>query len=168
MLLSCVLADSVTLTPGFTATNTCSYSFFPVPPGPYQLSAKKICNWGGVNATDAFLVVRFFVSLMQLDTLQRLACDVDCNGMINAADAYLIILRGTGRIHEFPCGDGAFLGKSLLVVSDRQDTVFALCLGDVNGSFIPMGPDRPTKEPLTKPLLEHRDNRVLRKDKHVP
>jgi hypothetical protein len=130
-----VTGTTVNLNPGFTTTSGANggYSFSPVPAGNYTLTASRSGNWLGVNSTDALLVARFFVGLTPFDTLQKLAGDVNGDGVVNALDAQLIIRRVAGLVPSYT-RDWSFLGKSFTVNADRRDTILALCAGDVNGS----------------------------------
>jgi hypothetical protein len=116
-----------------------------VPPGSYILNGAKSGGWGGVNSTDALLVARFFVGLTQLDSLSQLAADVDNNGVANAADALLICRRAAGLgipgHQPFRRGDWVFWPTRVTVInSDVWVILLGLCVGDVNGSFVPTEP----------------------------
>ena len=118
------------------------YSFFPVAPGTYTLIGTKTGNGGGITVMDALFVARYFVGLIPLDSLNRLAADVTDNGMANAADSWFI-LRHVAALPSppFPRGDWVFLPQTV-IVRDSNVTVNlpALCVGDVNGSFVPLEP----------------------------
>ena len=118
------------------------YSFFPVPPGSYTFGFRKSGNSGGITAIDALIVVRYFVGLTPLDSLNRLAADVTNNGVANAADAWFIAQHTvTLPPWPFPRGEWVFVAPVVIVIdSDVTANPSALCVGDVNGSFVPHEP----------------------------
>ena len=118
------------------------YSFFSVAPGKYLLGGMKTGNAAGINALDALIVMRYFLGLMPLDSLNRLAADVTNNDLVNAADAWFIVHHiVTDPALAFPRGDWVFLPQ-IVIIRDSNVTVNlpALCVGDVDGSFVPHEP----------------------------
>jgi uncharacterized protein (UPF0333 family) len=120
------------------------YAFTNVPAGNYRLESSYNGTWGGNNATDALLVqlqagLEFGPpSNWILQGLYHTVGDVNASGFVTALDALYIKLRTVGSINSYPAGDWKFeepAGFTLPAVVDFA----GLCVGDVNGSFIPTG-----------------------------
>ncbi len=110
-----------------------------IPAGNYTLSATSNKPWGGVNATDAMLVLQHFASIIQLAGLRMQAADVNATGNINAIDALLIARRYAEIITTFPAGDWLSDIKAINASGSGSITenLQGLVFGDVNGSYIP-------------------------------
>jgi len=147
-----IVGATVTLNPGgvTTTTNaTGNYTFANITPGTYSITASKTGNWGGVNATDALIVSRFFAGLAQLDSLQRKAADVNNSGTTNNTDALLIVQRFAGLISSFPKGDWVFtIGSAVVASSNVTVNLQGLAVGDVNNSYNP-GPAKASSGSLS-------------------
>ncbi|HRY31558.1 MAG TPA: C25 family cysteine peptidase [Bacteroidales bacterium] len=116
-----------------------NYQLEQIPPGNYSLDASCPKPWGGVNATDALLIMKQFVGLGQLSGIRLIAADVDNNTMVNAVDALAVQRRTVGMISGFPAGNWVF-EKPLLFfsgLSQINQDFKGLCTGDVNGSYTP-------------------------------
>ncbi len=117
-----------------------NYSFANLPAGNYTLTVSKTDNWGGVNATDALLVLKYFTNSVTFDQLQLTAGDVDSNGVINATDALLMVRRYAGLISSFGIPDWLFNSLSSTIVISNQNVIKniqAIAAGEVNKSYIP-------------------------------
>jgi len=115
------------------------FTFSSIVPGTYQINPICTKAWGGVNATDALLIMKHFVQISLLNGLYLKAADVDATQVVNAVDALATQKRSVGIISAFPAGDWVFNkpvvsfdGQSLLNIP-----VDGLCYGDVNGSYQP-------------------------------
>nr|MBM3932135.1 hypothetical protein [Sphingomonadales bacterium] len=75
--------------------------------GSYTLISNMDYNPGGINATDALQVSRFFASIISLSPLRIKAADASGNSIVNASDALLISRRSAGLSTTF--GSGAFV-----------------------------------------------------------
>jgi len=109
--------------------------------GTYDLSLSKTGSWGGSDATDALLSVRYYLNLTTLDTLPRLAADVDNNGLINAADALLMVRRYAGLITTFSVPDWIFDSQNITIeITDKNvvKNMRGIAAGDVNRLYIPI------------------------------
>ena len=109
------------------------------PAGNYQLRFTNPRPWGGVNATDALGISRYFTNLLSLSGLRRQVADVNLTASVNSSDALLVSKRYSLIINDFSSGDFAY---SLDTFSIGQgDSVYldlrSLCYGDVNASFNP-------------------------------
>jgi hypothetical protein len=94
--------------------------------------------WGGVNATDALMVARHAVFLTQLNGLPLKAGDVNFSGSVNATDALMIMRRFVGYVNSFAAGDWLTdQASSFNLTIDRNFDIPALCVGDVDGSYVP-------------------------------
>ncbi|MCX6269844.1 MAG: dockerin type I domain-containing protein [Bacteroidetes bacterium] len=115
------------------------YSLTDIAEGSYTLSGRTTKPWGGVNASDALLVMKHFAGLAFLTGLNIQAADVDKSGYINAADALNIARRYTGIINIFVAGDWVADKKNLSVPASgsMNGNLQALVVGDVNESYIP-------------------------------
>jgi hypothetical protein len=116
------------------------YTFSTVPNGTYRLTGSYNGTWGGNNATDALIVQLNVINTYPLAYLKDTVADVNASHTKSALDALYIKLRTVGSINSYPAGDWK--------VTDTTFTLFglatnvnlkALCVGDVNGSFIPVG-----------------------------
>jgi hypothetical protein len=115
-----------------------AYDFSNLPDGTYHLGYR--CNklLGGVNATDALLILRHFVQLAQLSGLRKICSDVDNSQYINSADALYVSKRFTGQITSFIVGDWIFDNVSFTIPAlDPLHNIKGICSGDANGSNIP-------------------------------
>ncbi|MEI7982246.1 MAG: T9SS type A sorting domain-containing protein, partial [Bacteroidota bacterium] len=113
----------------------------------YTIGANSTKPWGGVNATDAIKVERHFVGIELLSVPVRwMAGDVNNSNFINATDATKIKRRFVGLESSFARGDWVFAkptgGDTVILASTNIVQDFqGLCVGDVNGSYIPMPGD---------------------------
>lgn len=106
--------------------------------GTFVLSAQTNTGWGGVNSTDALLVKKYAVGLVQFSPLRKLSADVNLSSSINATDALTISKRTIGLISSFPAGDWVFKKDSITVNgANIVHDLRGICIGDVNGSYVP-------------------------------
>ncbi len=114
------------------------YDFLSLPAGNYTLRFETDKAFGGVNATDALLIMKHFVQITLLEGLKIKACDVDGSGYINSLDALVVAKRFTGQTTSYVVPDWIFSTVSFSIPAlQAQNNVLALCAGDANGSFIP-------------------------------
>jgi uncharacterized protein (TIGR02145 family) len=125
-----------------TTTNSDGYfSFCDTIPGNYVLNFGSNIPVEGINATDALVVLNYFVHGNTLSGLYLKAADVNASGYVNSSDALCIAKHFAGLIDSFPSGDWVF-ETDTLVISNSNPVIIelhALCFGDVNGSNIPLG-----------------------------
>ncbi len=116
-----------------------SFEFLGYEPGTYTLVCLSDQPWGGVNSTDALLIMKHFVGLVSLQGVKLLAADVVTNGTINAVDALAVQKRFVGQLASFTSGDWVFEKPVLLLngLTTLTVTIKGLCNGDVNGSYNP-------------------------------
>ncbi len=132
-----LMAEGDTIAQTETGNDGC-FGFSRLLRGQYELACNTSLPWGGSNATDALLVLRHFVHLLQLTGLPLKAADVDNNQVINSLDALHIGKRFIGAVSAFPAGDWYFEPAPFSAAASRQITlsVKAICMGDVNGSYL--------------------------------
>ncbi len=128
-------ADQITFT-----NSSGFYAFHPLPKNSYSINFSKTSDWGGVNATDAYLIARHDVGLDNLTGLALKAGDVNNSGVTNSADALLILRRFVGLDNQFPNGmsDWVFsLNNQEINFQSNEHTINVLTLaaGDVNRSY---------------------------------
>ena len=130
------------------------YSFSDKPNSTYTISASTHKPWNGANATDALKVKRHFAGSEYFTTSLKLhAADANLSNTINITDAVKIIRRFVGSDTSFERGNWVFEkpvgGDTLNVSPGLNDTVIVnysdvsedfkgLCVGDVNGSYVPL------------------------------
>ncbi len=115
------------------------FSFTGLDPGVCELQAACFLPWGGVNATDALIILKHFTGITLLEGLKATAADVDASGFINATDALMAAKRFTGLISAFPAGDWISEHPQLILPPGAaviQD-IRCLCTGDVDGTYFP-------------------------------
>lgn len=119
-------------------TNGC-YRFETLDPGSYTIQVSTTIEWGGVNSTDALLILRHFIQISLLSGLKLQAADVDNSHYINTLDAFLAQKRFVNIVNSFPSGDWIF--QSTPVNLGEMETmvvhISGLCMGDVNNSYVP-------------------------------
>ncbi|MHC1708407.1 MAG: FISUMP domain-containing protein [Bacteroidales bacterium] len=115
------------------------FKFCAVPYGNYTLNIQAQYQWAGVNSTDAQLLVKHFVDIINLSGLKITSGDVDNNGHINAVDALLMIRRYLQFDTSFLSGDWVFeqVQVSITDTSSKHIIIKSLCTGDIDGSHIP-------------------------------
>lgn len=130
--------DGITLDSVLT-DSTGQYLIGDIRTGSYLLTAQTTMPWGGVNATDALIINRASVSLVNLDALQSVVADVNATGTITAADALLALRRSLGLDPAFDAGDWYFRTDTIQIKGDSVfgQKVLGLCIGDVNRSYQP-------------------------------
>lgn len=105
-----------------------------IPMGGYSIDILTPVPPGGVNTSDAMMVLRFFVQLDTFTPLQYMASDVNGDGVVNASDALSIVKYFTQNGGYTPKW---VWDKPILIVGG--DSIFDLNIlksGDVNGSLI--------------------------------
>lgn len=93
---------------------------------------------GGINATDAFFIIRDFLGIDTLSILRNFAADVDGSGANNATDAMDVVKRYVGIpttfvkdwVHDFDANHPFDVNGS-----DTFYIVKTLAMGDVNASY---------------------------------
>ncbi|MCD4678855.1 MAG: T9SS type A sorting domain-containing protein [Bacteroidales bacterium] len=138
-----VAVDLVTVPGAFVVQSTVTdlmghFEFGPQENGDYQVVSSCAKPWGGVNSTDALLIMEHFVGSIPLSGIRLIAADVNASGFVNAGDALFAAQRFAYVITSFPAGDWAFENSMVtLNEADIHIDELALCFGDVNGSFTP-------------------------------
>jgi len=122
-----------------TITNSSgAYSFSDFISGNYKLSISPNTAWGGVNATDALLILNHFAQIDTLSGMRLAAADVNASSSVNATDAMFVLKRFAGMINSFPSGNFLFNTENISVNGEQvNNNIKMLCFGDVNSSYIP-------------------------------
>ncbi|MEI6576485.1 MAG: dockerin type I domain-containing protein [Bacteroidota bacterium] len=122
-----------------TTDATGHYAFTGLADGTYSLVCSITRPWGGVNSTDALLIMKHYVSSNPLSGLNLKVADVNGSANVNSLDALIVSRRFTGLITSFSVGDWQTETNSLIVSGLGVTTanLFVLCTGDVNGSYVP-------------------------------
>ena len=137
------------------------YDFRDIPNDTYTLHGSYNGSWGGNNATDALIVQLNAIGSYPLSGLKALAADVNVSTTTTALDALYIKLRTVGAIASYPAGDWKFTDTTVTLTGNPLSVdLHALCVGDVNSSFVPVGFKESTSTPaigdgiITVPLGE--------------
>jgi hypothetical protein len=115
------------------------YTFANVPSGTYRITATYNGTWGGNNATDALIIQLNVIGSFPLYWLRDTVADVNGSMTKTALDALYVKLRTIGMINSYPAGNWKFTDTTFVHTLTSQVNVKGLCVGDVNGSFIPSG-----------------------------
>jgi hypothetical protein len=118
------------------------FAFNGLAPGTYHLSGTHNGIWGGNNATDALLIELRIVGSHTFIPIQDTAGNVNASGFpyLSGMDALYVKMRTVGQISGYPAGDWKVSDTSVIFNGvPIQSDLGALCIGDVNGSFIPGG-----------------------------
>lgn len=115
--------------------------------GSYTLTPEKTNEVAGITAYDASLVLQAAAGLRTLNTAERAAADVNCNGAVSSMDAVYILQNSAGLLElPFP-GAGqtwVFMPESRaypLINANVTGAQFtAVLLGDVSGNWAPPPP----------------------------
>ena len=114
------------------------YEFVDVVAGTYNVVVGNVTvPWGGNNATDALIVQLNVVGSWPLTGLFAIAADVNASSTITALDALYIKQRVVGLITSYPAGDWTGDNITLVLAANTVQDLKALCIGDVNGSYVP-------------------------------
>ncbi len=115
-----------------------TYSLNNLPVGAYTLRSSSTKTWGGVNSTDALKIMRHFTAIEPLTGLKKTAADVDGSTFINSIDALTTMKRFVGVISTFPTPDWIFENSGITLIAGVNTLNYkGLCMGDVDGSYIP-------------------------------
>ena len=129
-----------------SSTNTNSsgyYSFGSFASGNYTMDITPDDVWGGVNSTDALLILNHFAHIDTLEGMELAASDVNYSQTVNGTDALFVMKRYTGMITSFPSGDWLYNTENLTINGNQVVNDFAmLCFGDVNSSYTPSKKDK--------------------------
>ena len=108
--------------------------------GWYQIEPRISRPWGGVNSSDALLVLQHYSGAAALTGLPLLASDVNGSQTVNASDALLIARRFSGMVSSCPVADWLtdLTGPSQArPYGSAPIPISTICAGDVNASYIP-------------------------------
>jgi hypothetical protein len=107
----------------------------------YAVSYNTGKTHGGINSTDALIIFLRSLSILTYNTasVQGIASDVNNASSITVLDALQVQLRFTTAINSFAAGDWAFETGILSVSGSNTtgQTLYALAMGDANGSYTP-------------------------------
>jgi hypothetical protein len=138
-------SSGVVIGTAYTGPNTSNsnqpgfFTFPGIPNGTYRLTAGFNGTWGGNNATDALIIELYTVNLYPLPGIYWKAGDVTNDMSDNATDALWVKLRTVGMVTSYPAGDWTFTDTTFVLNNTAAVNLQGLCVGDVNGSYIPTG-----------------------------
>ncbi len=116
-----------------------SFTFADLAQGSYTLTACPVHPAGGINAVDAFEVLKHFVGMVTLEGLPLIAADVNLSAAVNSVDALLVQKMFVELIPSFPAAE--WVSEQATVSLNPSDTIsltlLTICTGDVNGSYVP-------------------------------
>lgn len=120
-----------------------TYSFNGVIGGDYELVASKNDQYTAITAYDASEILRYAVKLINLNSSQKIAADVNEDGLINSMDAAMVLqyvaglrvlpFEGASSMWKFVYPQTSYLGIS---GSYANQTITAILLGDVSGNYV--------------------------------
>lgn len=116
-----------------------NYQFTNLIQGSYKITFSKSEGWGGVNNLDILTIQKYLNNRTALDSLQKLAADVNNDGIINSSDDQMIKERFLGKISSYNKLDWIFPEEINITISDSSVTenIKGIAAGDVNRSFVP-------------------------------
>jgi hypothetical protein len=127
-----IIATDVTDTEGY-------FEFTNITPGNYTVTFTTQQPSGGVELSDAYLVMQKILGQTTLTPIQTLAADVNCSGTITWADYWMIVISYLNQGNPFP-SPWVFESMPVTIPSPSRDG-FTLgggsSSGDVNGSLQP-------------------------------
>lgn len=92
-----------------TITNSEGIYLFPsVKPGDYTIKASSNQSSSGYTMQDCFKLLLYLSGYSSLNSIQKLAADVDNNNIINTADLNLMFAKWLNPTIKFPAGDWKF------------------------------------------------------------
>ena len=124
-----------------TTTNAAGqYMFANLPYGTYRISADYSAPAGGISMADALLIVFHNAGLIQLNSYQLLAADVNGNGVVNMQDFVAIVSHYL--VHGIPFPAGPWVFEEKIVEHDGLKSFWPKGTGgsstaDVGGDFEP-------------------------------
>ena len=129
-----------------TTSSSGNYTFANLANGTYITGGSCTKPWGGVNSSDALLILKHFVNTISLTGLRKIAADVDGSGYINSSDALFAAKRFVNIVTSFPIGDWVFEKDSVHITGTGNlvQNLKALTAGDVDGSFTPAAKETPS------------------------
>ncbi len=153
---STLVSQTITDGQGYFSFNNLEY-------GTYKLSASTAKIWGGVNATDALIIMKHFVGISVLNGLKKIAGNVDLIPVINSTDALMVSRRFIGLISSFPVGDWVYDNPSVVIDGSQQvlQNLKLLTTGDVDGSYVPTARLKPAVVLIEGPQEAHLKDREL-------
>ena len=134
LMLIKTLSDSVVAT---TTSNASGYyAFTSFPSGIYKMDITPSEPWGGVNSTDALMVLNHFVQHTLMSGLNLSAADANRSHTVNGTDALFLMKRYSSLMTSFPSGDYLYNTDTFSVTGNQViNNIKMLCYGDVNASY---------------------------------
>lgn len=116
------------------------YSFYNLAPGDYTVTFTTSQPAGGVELSDAYLVMMKIMYNIPFSDIQMLAGDVNGSGDITWNDYYMIVIGYLNQGIPFPIGPWVFQTAQVTIPNASRDgfiTRGGSSSGDVNGSLQP-------------------------------
>ncbi|MCX6271601.1 MAG: cohesin domain-containing protein [Bacteroidetes bacterium] len=133
---------TVTLNPGnviITSDAGGHYEFTCLLPGTYTIDVTCNKPWGGATDDDVTKIQDHYCNVPPpLTGIYLLAAYVDNDNFVGGMDAVMVKQRILNLLSSFPRGDWVFERPVItLTNSDVTQNILGLCVGDVDGSYIP-------------------------------
>jgi hypothetical protein len=138
--ISLSLLNSQNSTIGTTTTDINGhYAFNNLGNGTYTISPSTSNKVGGIDATDALIINKYFIQDYTFTSpLRQKAADVDAKNGINPTDALNIMRFFVKLTSSFTAGSWLFDPIPVNVnCSNSTQNIKAICIGDANGSYKP-------------------------------
>ncbi len=131
-----LISEGVTINTVQTDLNG-NYIFTDVADGTYRILPSTSIPWGGVNATDSYLMMLHFIQDSPLTGIEFIASDVYRNGYINSFDALATAKRFVGLDGTFAIGDFYFENPIVTISGGTVQIVdiYGIAYGDSDGSY---------------------------------
>lgn len=121
-----------------------------IPYGTITFNAATDLSQGGIELSDAFLVMLHMYNFINLDGYQAIAADVNANGIIDWGDYWNILIDWI--MYQLPFASDPWLFDSMeYTFAPSKDGVTvggnelgATCSGDIGGSYIILDDDKNT------------------------
>jgi hypothetical protein len=125
---------------GSTTTGTSGYyEFNNVLYGTYTVTFTDNNPAGGVNLTDAFLIMLHLFNMYPFSDVQHMAADVNGSGSVTWTDYFMVLISYLTQGQMFPIGPWVFETETVTVSASRDSftTSVGSSTGDANGTFVP-------------------------------
>ncbi|MBP6871168.1 MAG: carboxypeptidase regulatory-like domain-containing protein [Bacteroidales bacterium] len=116
------------------------YEFDNLNTGTYSVSFSTNQQAGGVELSDAFLVMLKLLNQITFTPIQTLAADVNGSGTITWADYFMILIGYLNQGNPFPIGPWVFENAQFTIPNPAREGLISKAgssSGDVNGSLVP-------------------------------
>jgi len=119
--------------------NNGNYIFETVPNGIYKVNFSTTQAAGGIELSDAYLIEQYLAENIEFTEIQKLAADVNGDGLINSMDEDQITNNYLNGGNPFPIGEWVFETDTISnqIESEDGDVNLGSSSGDISGSLQP-------------------------------